>query len=148
MTTVYKQLYIVAGADGVNMLLNEVLIFLSQGVSMHDTPKSTVSCRQTGISFTRFSFIVLVPTFGFTEQDYSVMEEGGEVTVCLVVNIAVLRATPEESNLTLGTQDGPIAIGEMCLPIQYSLHYTVYKSVILDYYWKGIYFLYLNFMLC
>ena len=68
------------------------------------------------ISFTRFSFIVLVLTLGFTEQDYSVMEEGGEVTVCLVMNIAVPRVTREELNLTLGTQDGPIAIGEMCLP--------------------------------
>ena len=51
-----------------------------------------------------------------TEEEYTVAEESGNVTVCLVMNIDVITTTQTTFGVTLSTSDGPLAIG-MCSPV-------------------------------
>ena len=58
-----------------------------------------------------FFIFLTVPTVSFTEEEYTVAEESGEVTVCLVMNIDVITTTEAAFGVTLSTSDGPLAIG-------------------------------------
>ena len=63
-----------------------------------------------------FTFLITVPTVSLTEEEYTVAEESGNVTVCLVMNIDVITTTQTTFGVTLSTSDGPLAIG-MCSPV-------------------------------
>ena len=57
------------------------------------------------------TYIYTVPTVSFTEDGYTVAEESGEVTVCLVMNITVITRTETTFGVTLSASDGPLATG-------------------------------------